>query len=562
MATQLDSYYQKERAKKKEYVSTLFDFILYFSRQAVPLRGHRESKEQKSDNRGNLLELCDLYAKRNETFKESYDKYHNYTSHDIQKEMISTLSDEVLSKIKEEIKEAGMLSLMLDEARCYKEQQLSFCVRYFTDDGKGSYMIKERFLGFVDVSNSRDAASLSNVVLKKLEELGLDNVSIVAQTYDGANVMSGDKAGLQAKIRGIHKFAIFVHCYAHKLALVVRNSCNDIRSCLMFFNTLESLYVHFAEPGSNYTLKTVMDLLGVKPFQISQLSDTRWVCRFANCQKVVNNFQTIIKALENEIDESTDRKSVEASGILNAMKKKGFISHLIILRKILSTINALSLKLQAADMTLGQAAELITSTLDVLMEDRNQEERFNEVWNEIESFCETHNISNQLSSSSAPSPKRRKSANMPSKFDDFRVTSSVGKKEDFVDDKKSCRINVYYKIYDHVIGQFNVRFSIESLTIARAIDSFLNFDYEGALPFINHYQSFSNIEINHELLQAELKILKNLFEKNLDPNKKTDALKFITKHKDIAPNSYTLAKISATIPISSATAERSYSGKN
>ncbi len=573
VATQLDSYYQNERAKKKEYISTLFDFILYFARQGTSLRGHRESKEKKSENRGNFLELCDLYARRNETFKEFYEKYRNYTSHDIQKEMISTLSDEVRSKIVKEVKKAGMFSLMLDEARCYKEQQLSFCIRYCTDDIDGD-MIKERFLGFIDVSDYRDAESLFGVVQKKLKDLGLDKILIVAQTYDGANVMSGDKGGLQAKVRAIHQSAIYVHCYAHKLALVVRNTCNDIRSCMTFFNTLESLYVHFAEPGSHHTLKTTMNLLGVKPFEISQLCDTRWICRFVNCQNVVKNFQTIIEALEKEVADSADRKSVEASGILTAMKKYDFIAHLIILTKILSTINSLSLKFQQHDMTLGKASELITSTLDVLVNDRNNEEHFNEIWQEIETFCKTHKISG-IQTTDKPScstdtddtapkrAKRRKSAKISSKLDDFVITSTLGKKEEEVDDKKTCRIQVYYTIYDSIIGEFRSRFSNESLIIARAIDSFLNFDYDGARPFINHYKLSPSIEINDDLLQAELKILKNLYSKaNLDPDKEIDPVKFIFKNKDIAPNSYILARISATIPISSATAERSFSGIN
>lgn len=560
MVSQLDSCYQREQAKKKEYVGTLFDFILYFARQGVSIRGHRESKQQKSQNRGNFLELCDLYAKRNEPFKEIYDKYHNYTSHDIQKEMISSLSNEVLSKIIKEVKEAGMFALMLDEARCHKEQQLSFCIRYCTDDE-----IKERFLGFINVSNSRDATSLSDVVFEKLKDLGLDKLLIVAQTYDGANVMSGEKGGLQAKIRFVHHSAIYVHCYAHKLALVVRNTCDDVPSCRKFFNILESLYVHFAEPGSHHTLKSTIDLLGVKPFEITQLSDTRWICRFANCQKVVKQYQTIIEALEREIDDNSDLKSVTASGILTAMKKYDFIAHLVILTKILSTINMLSLKFQQEDMTLGKAAEFIRSTLRVLEEDRNNETHFDEIWKEIGNLCDIAGIqlivpsASEVASSCSTAPKRKRPSKISSKLDDFVVTSTVGHKDDIIDDKKSCRIKVYNQIYDNVIRQFKSRFSDESLIIARAIDSFLDFNYNDALPFINYYKSSANIKINEDLLQAELKILKNVYS-NLTPNGRVDPVKFIFENKKIAPNAYILAKISATIPISSATAERSFSG--
>lgn len=63
---------------------------------------------------------------------------------------------------------------------------MSLCVRYV----KG-LNIFERFLGFVDVSEKQDSQTLAETILNFLSQLNLHNVPIIAQSYDGARVMSG-----------------------------------------------------------------------------------------------------------------------------------------------------------------------------------------------------------------------------------------------------------------------------------------------------------------------------------------------------------------------------------
>ncbi len=52
-------------------------------------------------------------------------------------------------------KVVGFLAVIADEAKSSKTEQLSVCIRY--TDG---LQIKERFICFVDCSNSRDAAGI------------------------------------------------------------------------------------------------------------------------------------------------------------------------------------------------------------------------------------------------------------------------------------------------------------------------------------------------------------------------------------------------------------------
>ena len=78
----------------------------------------------------------------------------------------------------------------------------------------------ERFLGFYDVSSSWTADTLFHVVSRSLKKSDYKS-KLIAQCFDGASVMSRELNGLQAKIKEVVPQAVFVHCMAHRLNLVL-----------------------------------------------------------------------------------------------------------------------------------------------------------------------------------------------------------------------------------------------------------------------------------------------------------------------------------------------------
>jgi len=114
--------------------------------------------------------------------------------------------------------------------RCFKEEQLALCVRY-----SKNLHIFERFVGFVDVSISQNAEAISSAILSFLDKHNFLNVPIIAQIYDGVNVMSGDHNGVQKKIKDKNPFSIYIHCMAHRTNLVVIDMCKSIKVCWCIF---------------------------------------------------------------------------------------------------------------------------------------------------------------------------------------------------------------------------------------------------------------------------------------------------------------------------------------
>ncbi|XP_060882010.1 zinc finger MYM-type protein 1-like, partial [Metopolophium dirhodum] len=117
------------------------------------------------------------------------------------------------------------------------------------------------------------------------------------------------------------------------------------------------------------------------------------------------------------------------------------------------------------------------------------------------------------------------------------------------------RTNTYYKILDSIIENLKRRFSPESLSLAISVDKFMQLNYEGSLVFIDYYKDL--LDINKLNIKSEMTVARNCINKiNNDFN--IDDLKTTIK-KEIFPNIYKMLQVALTLPVSSATCERSFS---
>ncbi|CAH1113642.1 unnamed protein product [Psylliodes chrysocephalus] len=144
-----------------------------------------------------------------------------------------------MDHIKSEIRKA---SIALDEtADVANLSQLSIVVRYVLDG-----IPQEQFLGFLDVTSEQTADALFKIICDIISSLEYGS-KLVAQSYDGGAVMAGHLGGLQAKVKEKFKHAVFVHCIAHRLNLVLSLSMDNIQNCKVFFSSLSSLASFFSK---------------------------------------------------------------------------------------------------------------------------------------------------------------------------------------------------------------------------------------------------------------------------------------------------------------------------
>lgn len=84
------------------------------------------------------------------------------------------------------------------------------------------------------------------------------------------------------------------------------------------FSTHLSLYryVHFSHPSNNSELVKIQLQLGLKKENILRVCNTRWVCRYKNCESMMKNYSAILNFLNNEVDVQANKDCVEAIGIM------------------------------------------------------------------------------------------------------------------------------------------------------------------------------------------------------------------------------------------------------
>ncbi len=195
----LSTSHQNTVDKNREYLTKVLDVVKLLSQLGLPFRGHREiqwrkkeiqenKNEKKHTNtvdtetdkikpddddetKGNFLSLCNFLGKYEPSFRKMQDeKYFNCTSPDFQNEVISLCAELVREEIANAVRETGFFTVIADEAKSSKSEQLSVCIRYAE-----KLQVKERLICFIDCSASRDAAGIVEGIKKGLESCGLQD---------------------------------------------------------------------------------------------------------------------------------------------------------------------------------------------------------------------------------------------------------------------------------------------------------------------------------------------------------------------------------------------------
>ncbi|XP_050059853.1 uncharacterized protein LOC126551123 [Aphis gossypii] len=113
----------------------------------------------------------------------------------------------------------------------------------------------------------------------------------------------------------------------------------------------------------------------------------------------------------------------------------------------------------------------------------------------------------------------------------------------------------YMSVIDSVIRNLKYRFSKESLLMASSVESFIKMDFLASLYFINHYKNVLVVDIH--ALKSEMTVARNCMDTIKPDFDINNISKVIEKH--VYPNLYKLLQVAISIPISSATCERSFS---
>ena len=172
----------------------------------------------------------------------------HYWSHKLQNELTQLIASEVKRVLIKEINYSVYCAMMFDKTpdRARREQMSRVLQYVHIDWNNKAVVIKKSFEVFIEVLG-KDAKSISEVILKSLENDGIDLDNFRCRCYNNAAVMSGHVSGVQKLIIDKNSKSIFTNCDKAVIALTDVMFMHLIKSLnLQPFSQLLSVFGHFS----------------------------------------------------------------------------------------------------------------------------------------------------------------------------------------------------------------------------------------------------------------------------------------------------------------------------
>ncbi|CAC5376291.1 unnamed protein product [Mytilus coruscus] len=156
------SNYKEKVKRNREILFRIIDTIVVLGQQNIPLRGHNWNKEKKKIEDGNFSRFLQWKANDVPILKSHLENapYNaQYTSPDIQNELISSCGLQIKNTILKKVKEAKWFSIMADESTDVgTKEQMALCIRYVDRTAT----VFEDFIGFINGNGRRRVNCNSN----------------------------------------------------------------------------------------------------------------------------------------------------------------------------------------------------------------------------------------------------------------------------------------------------------------------------------------------------------------------------------------------------------------
>jgi len=423
---------------------------------------------------------------------------------------------------------------------------MSQVIRYVVVNENGCEIV-ESFLGFLQVFKKTGEA-ITEDILRSLSNHSINLSYCRGQSYDNGANMAGKWKGVQARISSINSLARFIPCTAHSLNLVGLYAAKCSPELENFFGIVKKLFNFFSSSTQRWDI-----LKEHLKFSLKGYSTTRWSAKQRAVKSLYLQLGQVIhvcKLLKNS--SLCEEASVELNGLMKGIANFNFICMLIIWNKILTAIDRVNVILQKQNITIDIATQHLKGLIYFI-------EKFREEGIE-EAIDESKQKSTELSIEPVfPSIRVRKKKKMPGELAEDE-SSTLSEENKF----KILMKNVC----DRILNGLKERF--DSIDEAAKDFSFLDGKFLFSMPTIQlkkHAMDFC-IKYEKDIDKNELILELDSFTQHaiqLD-NKLIDArsheiLNFILKNslQEAYPNIFTAYQIFLTLPVTSASCERSFS---
>lgn len=156
------------------------------------------------------------------------------------------MAESVRESVVSDVKNADIpwFTLMEDGTRGKNNREnIAIAIRYF----KGE-KARESLLNVI-TTQQLDAKTFTEKTIETLQANGIDLSRLLSQCYDRANVMSGKKGGVSGLLEQyLNRKIPYIHCFNHRLHLVVVKAVSDNDSLKNLFDMCVMLHEVFHHP--------------------------------------------------------------------------------------------------------------------------------------------------------------------------------------------------------------------------------------------------------------------------------------------------------------------------
>lgn len=471
-----------------------------------------------------------------------------YQSPEIINEIIAILGHKILCSLISDIQQ-HWFSLLADETRdISNNEQLVICLRWVSD----SYDIAEDMVGLVRLDNT--TAQTVYLCLKDcLLRLGVEFQYCRGQAYDGARSFQGHVSGVAKKFQADNAAAVSVHCLAHCVNLSIQEVVRNVKSLKEALNfAMDAIQLIKYSPKRQVIFETIQAQQDSSSTSgIKTLCPTRWTVRTGAMSAIVNNYEVLHNTFE-EASEGTDECSRRANGAVALMDRFAMYFGLKLSILIFGMVEQLSITLQGKSVSVQdgfQAAEVCIRALNRLRSDEKFRVFYNKVKEDAADRCDP--------------PVLPRQKQLPRRIDEgiaqhvFTAVEQYYRRE-------------YFQALDEVKGDLERRFQQKNFLFVRSIEELLLNCANGrafSLPedFVTLYQKdidMAKLTIHLQMLQDAIKStpLDGILIREVTSIQTIcDVFNAEPTFKKLLTEVHKLLKIYLTIPVTTSTAEQSFS---